>query len=188
MFHYYTYIIGLLLIASSCAPPRNNAVNVRRNTTEDIEMSSTAPTEIRRQVTEYALSLVGIKEHGSNRGKGVEEILANANLPPGTAYCGATVMYVYDHVGVHYTMDARARSCCPPGIKTKHPQPGDVVGMWWSGNVVQHVGIYLGRQDEFVLTVEGNTSNPNDKREEGVYRKSRSVDNTPMIYGNQIDP
>lgn len=71
-------------------------------------------------------------------------------------------------------MDGRAMSACPPNKVLKEARPGDVICISWNGNRIDHSGIIEKDEGQRYVTIEGNTSDPEKKSPEGVYRKFRS--------------
>ena len=123
-------------------------------------------------VTE-AQGFIGIHEQGANRGAEVEAIQAEAGVPLGSPWCQAFVLVCYGRCAVRHSMDGRAASACAtlPDI----PQPGDVICLDWNGDGrIQHSGIVEKDEGRRFVTIEGNTSDPDKVRPEGVYRKFRN--------------
>lgn len=56
----------------------------------------------------------------------------------------------------------------------KESDSGDIVSFWIkSKSRVGHVGIFVSIQGNYVYTIEGNTSDMNDKGRDGVFGKTR---------------
>jgi hypothetical protein len=125
-------------------------------------------------IVEAARGFIGIQEQGANRGAGVEAIQAEAGIPRGAPWCQAMVLVAHKRCGVVHSMDGRAVSACPPNKVVKEARPGDVICISWNGNRIDHSGIVEKDEGQRYVTIEGNTSDPQKVRAEGVYRKFRS--------------
>jgi surface antigen len=57
------------------------------------------------------------------------------------------------------------------------PQPGDLVFFDWDGDKsADHVGIVKSvNGDGSITTIEGNTANPQNRAQEGVFEKNRGM-------------
>jgi len=70
-------------------------------------------------------------------------------------------------------MDGRAVSACQKRVE--EIKAGDVICFDWNGNGhIQHSGIIEKIEEKRFVTIEGNTSDPDKVKAEGVYRKFRS--------------
>lgn len=70
-------------------------------------------------------------------------------------------------------MDGRAASACKN--KVQEVVPGDVICFDWNGDGrIQHSGIVEKDEGNRIVTIEGNTSDPDKVKAEGVYRKFRA--------------
>lgn len=130
-------------------------------------------------------SQVGVREvTGNNDGFDVEKYLASANLGPGYAWCAAFVNWNYLECDLPTPNQAQAwvPSWFPRSkliyvrgeFQHLNPQPGDVIGIWFSSKGrLAHIGIYDREDDTYYYTVEGNTNEEGSREGDGVYRKRR---------------
>ena len=124
-------------------------------------------------IVSEAQGFIGIFERQANRGAEVEAIQKEAGVPVGSPWCQAFVLVVYGRCSVRHAMDGRAASACKN--KTKEVRPGDVICFDWNGDGrIQHSGIVEKDEGNRIVTIEGNTSDPQKVSAEGVYRKFRS--------------
>ena len=137
----------------------------------------------RQCVKELYDSQVGVRETGGfNRGPYVEMYLASVDLGPGYAWCAAFVSWCYQNAGV----DAPRSGWVPSyALKDKRiyqrgkfqlqkPQSGDVFLIWYNSlNRPAHIGFVDEWNEDWVITVEGNTNDNGSREGDGVYRKRR---------------
>ena len=126
---------------------------------------------------------VGVKEQGgANRGKRVEEYLASVGFGPGFAWCASFVSWCFQQVGIEAPKSAwvpsfasKSKMVYKRGTFTKKiPEAGDVFMIWYSRlKRPAHIGFIDRWEDEWVITVEGNTNNDRSREGDGVYRKRR---------------
>lgn len=133
-------------------------------------------------VINTALSEVGVKESGYNRGKRVEEYQRAAGLKQGDKWCGAFVTWVYQQCntpiprGSAYSPNwfPQQRIISTHGKDKEQPLPGDVTGFWNNQfHRIAHVGLFVCRQGDFTITIEGNTGSGDENAPDGVYRRKR---------------
>ncbi|MHB1178210.1 MAG: hypothetical protein ACYCZO_07750 [Daejeonella sp.] len=148
-------------------------------------------------------SQLGVREHGFNAGREVEEYLRYVNLEKGQPWCAAFICWVYGKAGVKnprtgWSPDlfkakyviwnrgkeyqvSRIRYFSGPGsahLTPENPQPdtGDIFGIFFpEKGRIAHAG-FIDRWDEtWLVTVEGNTNMSGSPEGDGVYRKRRLV-------------
>lgn len=148
-------------------------------------------------------SQLGVREHGFNAGREVEEYLRYVNLGKGQPWCAAFICWVYGQAdipnprsgwspdlfkanyviwnrGKEYQV-SRIRYFSGPGpahLTPDNPQPdtGDIFGIFFpEKGRIAHAG-FIDRWDEtWLVTVEGNTNLSGSPEGDGVYRKRRLV-------------
>ena len=135
-------------------------------------------------VVQTAQHEIGVHElTGNNDGKQVEVYLSAVHLKKGNPWCAAFVAWCHDRCNIShpvsgfspdwfrqhiiYKRDLAAR---PLYIKFS----GGVFGIWFaSKNRVAHVGIIESANQNYVVTIEGNTNEAGSREGDGVYRKRR---------------
>jgi hypothetical protein len=100
-----------------------------------------------------ALSQVGVREHGFNRGKQVELYQRAGGGKPGDAWCSWFVSWCLRqaHAGTSYFGRARSWFDARHTIWTNGhpvpgcpaPQPGDLLGYTWGNPAIAHVELLL---------------------------------------------
>src|SRR5690606_37687296 len=125
---------------------------------------------IRTRIVEIAVAELGVREStGNNNGVRVEEYLAYTALGSGHAWCAAFISWCYGQAGLSEPRNpwspalfpnaqtyCRAGECYLPEIKTGI-KPADIFGIYSHGaKRINHVGLVLGMEEKYLLTVEGN--------------------------------
>lgn len=153
---------------------------------------------LREDVIKYAKSFIGIQEE-TNRNDGffIENVLLKPlKVPAGSAYCAAYVSFIYRDCNIKSPNSAWS----PDWAKTKdavylknklgdisNAKKGDVVSFWReSKGRVGHVGIYERKLGNYIYTIEGNTSDMNDKGRDGIWGRVRHK-STIYTVTNYID-
>jgi hypothetical protein len=153
-----------------------------------------------QRILEICNSLNGKLEVTDNKGKEINEILSFNKLPTGLAYCGATVHYILTNAGVDYNVYKpywasnnfidKSKIVYEKGkwyIEPDSVKIGYVTGYklnrYGSTDRINHVGLYMAHgkynQELFSTTkdkfkvFEGNTSNPNNPKQQGLFYKDR---------------
>lgn len=141
--------------------------------------------ELRKEILRVAESQLGVTEAGQNKGGALKYQKAFGRGPE--PWCADFVSWVYTQAG----KDTNS-PYCPTFVQQlkkqgrwkgrNDPRPGDLVFFDWDGDKVpDHVGIVKQvNSDGSVTTIEGNTTNPKDKNQEGVFQRNRGMD---TIFG-----
>lgn len=134
---------------------------------------------------------MGVQERtGNNDGAEVEAYLRSTMLGPGYAWCAAFVHWAFRQCGaVHqpareFAAAARwGRSNViwrRKGWQYDHnkdkriSEDGDLFMLYYPKlGRIGHVGIITGEDDDYVMTVEGNTGPGGEREGQGVYRRKR---------------
>lgn len=169
--------------------------------TKGKEKSNTFPKPksktTQQRILEICNNLNGKLEITDNNGKQVNEILSFNKLPTGLAYCGATVYYILTNAGIEYDVYKpywasnnfidKSKIVYDKGkwyIEPDSLKIGYVTGYkLGSTHRINHVGLYMAHnkynQELFSTTkdkfkvFEGNTSNPNNPKQQGLFYKDR---------------
>jgi len=140
---------------------------------------------LRQEILRVAQSQIGTLESGENRGGALKYQSYFGRGPE--PWCADFVSWVYSRAG-----KPTNSPYCPTFVQQlkkqgrwkgrNDPQPGDLVFFDWDGDKVpDHVGIVLRvNSDGTITTIEGNTANPRDPDQEGVFQKQRSM---PTVFG-----
>lgn len=143
-------------------------------------------------------SQIGVKEVGKNSGAAIYKYQKAAGVKSGMPWCGSFAYSCFLDAGYKpnvkgpaqansWFVDKKKIIVVSGKIKKMAPQPGDVIGIVYSGGRVNHVGFYDSQSDKFYNTVEGNTRGSDGKGTgEGVYRLKRLKRQVTYI-SNHID-
>lgn len=145
------------------------------------------------KVSHIYTSQIGVREAtGHNDGVQVEIYLKTTGFTKGAAWCGAFVSWTFLQADVTAIKSAWAPSWFPPGkvIYTKGkpnnkiPDKCDVAGLYSTQKqLIFHV-FFVDQwppNDDYVITVEGNTNNAGSAEGDGVYRKRRLKQNIYQV-------
>lgn len=142
-----------------------------------------------------AAAEVGVREQGKNDGKQVRAYLASTKLGAGYPWCAAYVHWVHRQCGIVLKPErefaaaarfAREREVFRHGQlhmyegddlghpHTRISQDGDCFTLYYPKlGRVGHVGLVVGEDEDYIITVEGNTSSGGSREGDGVYRRRR---------------
>jgi len=134
-------------------------------------------------------------ERGTNAGREVEAYLSSTNLGPGHPWCAAFVHWNFRECGrtlLPAGPFAAARHWATKGEVYRHGQEdmywdtrlghdfqrvsmdGDCGTLWYSSlGRIGHVFLIIGEDEDYLLTVEGNTSSGGSRDGDGVYKRKR---------------
>ncbi len=141
--------------------------------------------QLRQEILRVAESQIGTTEKGENRGGALkyQQFFGRGPEP----WCADFVSWVYSKAG-----KSTNSPYCPTFVQQlkkqgrwkgkNDPQPGDLVFFDWDHDKnPDHVGIVKAvNADGSITTIEGNTANPRDRGQEGVYQKVRGME---TIFG-----
>lgn len=137
--------------------------------------------QLRQEILRVAESQLGTLEKGENRGGATKYQKAFGRGPE--PWCADFVSWVYSQAG-----KATNNPYCPTFVQQlkkqgrwkgiHNPEPGDLVFFDWDGDKqADHVGIVKHvNGDGTITTIEGNTANPKNHDQEGVFQKQRGMD------------
>ena len=175
---------------SGITPPKVEA--------DDPSSSSSGSSSVTGEGAQRMIN-VATGELGNNEGNGSHtKYTSYTNLSPSDPWCAAFVSWVAGQAGFIDKGVFPSFTYCPDGwnkLKSMgadmhregsgyRPQAGDIVFFDWYnvGEPISHVGIVTGSDDEYVYTIEGNTSCTSGcNGTEGVSKKTRLRNHT--IYG-----
>lgn len=136
----------------------------------------------------WADALVGIREHGANKGADVEEITKFAGLGSkgGFAWCAMFVYYCLRHAGVRAgSLPAKGKCAAVLNWVAWAENKGRLVDSpargrlfcWLDARGRGHIGFCLGGSALGVFrTIEGNTDGEDGSREgDGAYKRTRTM-------------
>ncbi len=129
---------------------------------------------------------------GNNRGKVIELFQKKLKYKPGTPYCGIFIQVIYDQSGYKIGFNGapaknwllyKKELIMHNGFKVsdRFPILGDVIVIKFNNQY--HVGIVIDYDvlSNTVITREGNTSNPLNKKQQGIFQKTRK-----LTYGTDV--
>ncbi|MDJ0363576.1 CHAP domain-containing protein [Hymenobacter sp. H14-R3] len=128
-------------------------------------------------------SQVGVMEVGFNAGPQVERYQRSSGNRRGQPWCASFVTWCYKLVGLQVPRGSGLAASWFPapkiiyrrgGIIRQPIKKGDTAGYAY-GNGIHHIGLIQSWNDDFVITVEGNTGGGNGVQREGdgVHRMRR---------------
>jgi len=149
------------------------------------------------RVLEIASREVGVREVGRNRGQRVEMYQASVGLKPGDPWCAAFVGFCFltaaHELGIacplHPSGGAlKMWSRSDPTARTPLARPGCVFVINHGGGL-GHCGLVESVEDEYFVSIEGNTNDGGSREGDGVYRRKRgySAINVGYIDVDQMD-
>lgn len=133
-----------------------------------------------------------IENGGNNKGKKIQFFQEKLKYKPGTPYCGIFIQVIYEQSGYKIGFNGapaknwflfKKELIMHNGFKVSNRFPilGDVIVMHFNGSY--HVGIVIkyDKLSNTVITREGNTSNPLNKKQQGIFQKIRKLN-----YGTDV--
>ncbi|MEJ7780376.1 MAG: peptidoglycan-binding protein [Daejeonella sp.] len=162
--------------------------NFKGARTNDQELKNLQPITYNLQLKKVKHlydSEIGVKEHGMNSGKRVEEYLRYVNLEKGNPWCAAFICWVFGKAGIDNPRSGWSPDLFKSNVIWKRNSPAtnkqtplatDVFGIWFpEKGRIAHAG-FIDRWDKtWLITVEGNTNRDGSREGDGVYRKRRLV-------------
>ena len=132
---------------------------------------------VRKKILVIAISQIGVREaSGNNDGVKVEAFLRVTNLPRGNPWCAAFVSWVFKQVGFVKPRTAWSPALFPLARLTLTPKPADVLGIYsLKLKRIAHCGLVERRQNNWIISIEGNTNTNGSREGDGVYRKWRHI-------------
>lgn len=151
---------------------------------------------VQARIVEQALDLVGVRESPrcNNCGIEVERMLAQVGFPKGYNWCGAAQYHIMCEAGVDLPPPVKKYAWVPswfPAAKVAWRQgnrsmegieAGMQVGLYYpSLRRVAHIGVIVGIEGRWVITVEGNTGALGGRDGGGVEVHRRRIDTIWVI-------
>ena len=122
----------------------------------------------RKNIVDIAIAEIGVREAtGHNDGRRVEEYLAYTGFGKGHAWCAAFVSWCYGKAGLATPRNAWSPALFPMARRYTAQQIGqgavrqaDLFAIYNQKlRRIDHVGIVSKEEDNWIVTVEGNTDN-----------------------------
>ena len=131
----------------------------------------------RTKIVGIAISQIGVREAtGNNDGVQVEAFLKVTNLPKGNPWCAAFVSWVFKQAGFIKPQTAWSPGLFPTARRTLSPKSADILGIYsLKLKRIAHCGLVERRQNNWIISVEGNTNIDGSREGDGVYRKWRHI-------------
>ena len=142
---------------------------------------------------------MGIIETGQNRGAPAKLFIQPYGYPVGTMWCGLFLHHTFAVAKVQHGVKgaALAANWSIPSqyvvhrwgrpVPGKHVQSGDIALFRFGGSRICHVELVINWPDDetYFWVIGGNTSNPANPRQEGVFAKRRLKSECLIV--NRID-
>ena len=98
------------------------------------------------------------------------------DLPKGNPWCAVFVSWVFKEAGFTKPRTAWSPGLFPTAKLTLSPKPADVLGIYSVKlKRIAHCGLVERRQNNWIISIEGNTNIHGSREGDGVYRKWRHV-------------
>lgn len=148
---------------------------------------------------QVAQRYVGVKESGNNRGEPARLFMLPYGYGAGTMWCGLFVHHVFTEASVKHGVKgaALAANWSVPAsaivhkwgkpVAGKQPMSGDVAMFRFGGRRICHVELVINwpADENYFWVIGGNTSNPANLSQEGVFAKRRLKSDCLIV--NRID-
>jgi hypothetical protein len=146
---------------------------------------SVYPKPVRRQYDPFAakrLSLIRRAQNelcvrektGKNDGPRVEAYLKSVGLHAGDPYCAAFISYLFLMEGYQAPKSGWCPDLFPASRLPRSTLPGNVIGIYFIDKKrIAHVGLIEKVEEEWCISIEGNTNIAGSREGDGVYRKRR---------------
>ncbi len=137
----------------------------------------------RAELVGLAESQVGVREVGFNAGPEVSMYQRSSGNHRGEPWCASFVTWCFKKLGLRVPENSGAAANWFPRSKVIYrrgvanlvkPKPGDCAGYTY-GSGIHHIGFIQSWNDDFVITVEGNTGGGRgvEREGDGVHRMRR---------------
>ncbi len=132
-------------------------------------------TPAQERILNIARSQLYVRETGKNNfGNEIKEYLAYTNLAQGNPYCAAFISWVFFKAGFAEPRTAWAPALFPSYRRIKTPKPADILGIYsLKKQRIVHCGLVERLQNDWVISLEGNTNDDGSSDGNGNYRKWR---------------
>lgn len=196
---WYFAILFVFVLLSGCTPePISTVLPIEKELTLTAEEpAEVTEVQLRTELVELVKSQIGIKEAtGNNDGIHIDRYaepfgFAGKKLP----WCAMFTSYQYNQLDIKNPNSAwsphwakKKDIIWKPKTGGTHPQPGDAFTLYYNKlKRVGHVGIIVSVQDNYFVTVEGNTNSGKSREGQGVYSHKRAK-NKVYAVTNYITP
>lgn len=137
-------------------------------------------------IIRYAESYTWVREIKPNRSPEIDSMNIAVNAPLGSPWCASYASWVYNHFNIINPNSAWSpnfglkKDCIwqYKQLNTVKLKPGDCVTFYYSNlGRIGHVGIITQVYDDedYVITIEGNTNGAGSRDGSGVFKKKRSL-------------
>lgn len=143
----------------------------------------------RSKVLRVASAEQGVRElSGRNDGKRVSIYLSYTGIKYPAPWCASFVSWCFGQAGHSKPNTAWSPAMFPFSRIIKEPKPSDVFGIYFSSlNRIAHVGLVESRKNEWIYSIEGNTSLDGSREGTGVFRRIRHI-RTICKFADWIKP
>lgn len=149
-------------------------------------------SQLATKALEIAAAEVGVRETSPNRGQRVDQYHLYSGRDPAQAdsWCAQFVRWVYGHaaeaLGVPCPVPKTSSVLglwqrSPLSCRVLDPQPGDVF-LIDHGKGKGHTGIVVATAGATLATIEGNTSAGGSRNGDGVYQRTRDVEEITLGF------
>ncbi|MFD2556706.1 NlpC/P60 family protein [Sphingobacterium tabacisoli] len=122
----------------------------------------------RQSIIKIASKELGVRESTDNNdGPRIEEYLRYTSLGKGYEWCSAFVSWVYGQAGFSVPRNPWSPALFPKARQISKDQcrSADVFGIYGSAvKRINHVGLVKEKQDQYLVTIEGNSNNRVESR------------------------
>jgi len=131
----------------------------------------------RQSLVRRAQQQIGVREEtGNNDGRAVKAYLASVGLKRPEPWCAAFICWLYEKEGF---VKPKSGWCPDLFLKSRLARsalPGNIIGIYFPDKQrIAHVGLIERLDNDWCLTIEGNTNVEGSREGDGVYRKRRHL-------------
>jgi len=132
---------------------------------------------MREKLVHRAEQEIGVREKtGKNDGVRVETYLRAVNLKKGAPWCAAYISWLFAQEGLNKPRTGWSPDMFPRSRLARSTLPGNLIGIYSPEQKrIVHVGLIIGRDGDYVLSIEGNTNVTGSPEGDGVYKKRRHI-------------
>ena len=154
------FLLGILCLVNVCSYRVPNGDLLTRNT-----------------IVAIAASQLSVRElGGDNRGPEVKKYLSAVGFKEGAPWCAAFLSWVFAQARYTEPRTAWSPALFPLARKTSDPKPADLVGFYYASlGRIAHCGIIETKKNDWLVTIEGNTTAVGSRDGNGVHRKRRHL-------------
>ncbi|WEK21634.1 MAG: peptidoglycan-binding protein [Candidatus Pedobacter colombiensis] len=129
----------------------------------------------RKKIVVVAQKEIGVRESMENSGPRVDQYNAYVGIRK-APWCASFVSWVFGQAGYPQPRTAWSPALFPADRLTRDPVAGMVLGIYFKDlERIAHCGIVEEVRNDWVYSIEGNTSLNGSREGDGVYRRMRHV-------------